>query len=110
MASNGTAAAKKTEIGADDVKAQIATLQADVAELTRTMSAYGKNRGNEARAAASRRAEEVRVRAEALGHDAEAQLRQGYAQAETAVRDNPAAAVGIAAGVGFLLGLISARR
>ena len=52
----------------------------------------------------------MRLRADSMREDAEAQLKSSYAQAETAVRDNPAAAVGIAAGVGFVLGLLSTRR
>lgn len=95
---------------ADDVRDQIAALQADIAELTRTVGEYGRARGGEARTAAQNKAEELRNRADHLRHDAEAQLRSGYAQAETAVRDNPAAAVGIAAGLGFIFGLITARK
>ncbi|EAQ04847.1 hypothetical protein OB2597_06175 [Pseudooceanicola batsensis HTCC2597] len=109
--SNGTGGKNsKAGASADDVKEQIAALQADVAELTRAVAGYGRARGEEARRAANRTADDMRARAEKMGHDAEAQLRSGYAQAESAVRENPTAAVGIAAGVGFLLGLISARR
>lgn len=104
--SNGSAATAS----ADDVRNQIAALQADVAQLTKTVGDYGRARGDEAKAAATKKAEELRLRADHLRHEAETQLKTGYAQAETAVRDNPAAAVGIAAGLGFLVGLLSARR
>ena len=104
--SNGSAATAS----ADDVRAQIAALQSDVAELTRTIGDYGRARGGDAKAAASLKAEELRNRADHLRHDAEARIKTGYAQAETAVRDNPAAAVGIAAGLGFVLGLLTTRR
>ncbi|MBY6158519.1 glycine zipper domain-containing protein [Pseudooceanicola nitratireducens] len=110
---NGADKALKTaqaKGSADDVRDQIAALQADMAELTRAVSAYGKAKGEDARAAAELRAEELMTRAEKMGRDAEAQLRSGYAQAEGAVRENPAAAVGIAAGIGFVLGLLSTRR
>lgn len=106
--SNGSATTATAT--ADDVRDQIAALQADMAALTRTVGDYGKARGDDAKASAVRKAEEIRARADVLRNDAEAQLRTGYAQAETAVRDNPAAAVGIAAGLGFLVGLLSARR
>lgn len=105
-----TAKSAKPQASADDVRDQLAALQADVAELTKTVTSYGKARGEEARASVSQTAAELRQRADTLRSDAEAQLRQGYAQAETAVRDNPAAAVGIAAGIGFVLGLMSSRR
>lgn len=105
-----SASASAGEVTTDDIRAQIAALQSDVAELTRTVGDYGRSRGDEAKAAAARKAEELKARADMVRHDAETQLRSGYAQAETAVRDNPAAAVGLAAGVGFVLGLLSTRR
>ncbi|GGE20037.1 hypothetical protein GCM10011360_05950 [Primorskyibacter flagellatus] len=106
-ANGSTAATKPTS---DDLREQIAVLQADVAKLTRTMGDFGRAQGEQAKAAATRTAEDLRLRADHLRQDAEAQLRTGYAQAETAVRDNPAAAVGLAAGIGFVLGLLSSRR
>ena len=100
----------KADASAEDVREQISALQADVAALTKAISSYGKAKGADAKAAAELTAEDLKLRAEKLGKDAEAQIRSGYASAEGAVRDNPAAAVGIAAGLGFLLGLITTRR
>ncbi|WP_407495453.1 glycine zipper domain-containing protein [Pseudooceanicola sp. MF1-13] len=100
----------KAEGDSDDIKLQLSILQEDVAELTKAMQSYGKARGSQARLAAEQTANDIKDRANQLGKDAEAQLRSGYASAETAVKDNPAAAVGIAAGVGFLLGLLTVRR
>lgn len=100
----------QADSSADDLKLQLSILQDDVAALTKTVGSYGKARGSEARAAAEQTAADLKARAEKLGKDAEAQLRSGYSSAETAVKDNPAAAVGIAAGVGFLVGLLTARR
>ena len=108
--SNGSASAKDDAVTTDDVRAQLATLQNDIAALTKTVSDYGRAAGDDAKATAVRKAEDMRLRADSMREDAEAQLKSGYAQAETAVRDNPAAAVGIAAGVGFVLGLLSTRR
>ena len=39
-------------------------------------------------------------------HDAEGTVRQGLEDAETSIRDHPLLAVGIAAGLGFMLGLM----
>jgi len=100
----------QAEGSADDIKQQLATLQADVAELSKAVSSYGRARGNEAKLAAEQTATDLKNRADQLSKDAEVQLRSGYATAEGAVRENPAAAVGIAAGVGFLVGLITSRR
>lgn len=94
----------------EDVREQVAALQNDVAELSKALSSYGRARGEEAKLAAEQTAQDLKHRAQLLGEEAETQLRTGYAQAETTVRENPAAAVGIAAGVGFVLGLITSRR
>ena len=102
--------ASSAKATSDDVRDQIATLQADIAALTKTVSEYGKAQSDSAKSMAADKAEELRLRASILKDDAEAQIKSGYAQAETAVKDNPAAAVGIAAGLGFLVGLLSARR
>jgi ElaB/YqjD/DUF883 family membrane-anchored ribosome-binding protein len=100
----------QAEGSVDDIRDQLAALQADVSELSKALSSYGRARGSEAKLAAEQTATDLKDRANQLSKDAEAQLRTGYSSAETAVKDNPAAAVGIAAGIGFLVGLLSVRR
>lgn len=94
----------------NDIQKQLSVLQKDVSELTRIMGEYGRAQGESLKESASRKAHELRDEADARFRRGEAQARDAYMQAETAVRDNPAAAMGIAAGLGFLVGLITARR
>jgi len=94
----------------NDVRDQISVLQKDIAELTRIVSDYGKAQGEYLKSSAQSRAETLKSDAERRLRQTEAQARDAWAQAEGAVRENPAGAVGLAAGIGFLVGLIMARR
>lgn len=107
-----TAANSKATDPADPaaIQAQLDAVRADIAELTRTIGAYGQAQGEQLSASAKARAEKLRGDAEAGLAEAEARARAAYGQAETAVRDNPASAMAIAGGVGFLLGLVLSRR
>lgn len=92
------------------IQAQLDAVRADVAELTRVLAAYGKAQKDHVGAEARERAEKLKAEAEAGLHEAEVRARAAYAQAEGAVRDNPGAAMAVAGGVGFLLGLFLSRR
>lgn len=92
------------------IQAQLEAVQKDVAELTRALASYGKAQGAHLGGAARAKAEHVRGEAEAGLAYADAQARQAYATAEDRVRENPAASVAIASGVGFLIGMLMARR
>ena len=76
----------------DDLSAQIQILRDDIASLTSTMGDYGKAKAQEARSTAQDAAAEAQMRAEEF------------------VRSQPTTALGIAAGIGFLFGLVTARR
>lgn len=93
-----------------DVNDQMAVLRQDIANLTAAVTSYGKAQGIELKSVAAEKAANVAQ----SGADTAAVLRKNaevaYSDAETAVRANPAAAVGIAAGLGFLVGLIATRR
>lgn len=87
----------------EDLSVQIAILKDDIAALTGTISEYGKAKTrdakNQAKSAAQEYADAGMEKAAAAQHNA-----------EDFIRTQPAAAMGIAAGVGFLVGLITARR
>ncbi len=87
----------------EDLSAQIAILKDDIAALTGSFSEFGKSTtrdaANQAKAAAHDYADLTKEKA------IEAQK-----SAEDFVRTQPATALGIAAGVGFLIGLIATRR
>ncbi|KAA2313955.1 DUF883 domain-containing protein [Pseudooceanicola sediminis] len=105
-----TSDAKKDSPDTAVIQAQLEAVQKDVAELTRALTEYGKAQGAHLSGAARAKAEQVRGEAEAGLAYADAQARQAYATAEDRVRENPAASVAIASGVGFLIGLLMARR
>ncbi len=94
----------------DDVLEMIEILRDDVAVLSATVTEYGKAQGDALRTLATRKAaglvEEGAEAVDALKTNAE----RGYGQAEDVVRANPAAAIGIAAGIGFLIGYLTLRR
>lgn len=95
---------------ASDLEAQIAALKSDVAELTDTLSQYGRDRSVQLGEVAAQTLETAKQTGAEKAQQIKQQARDSYAGAEKAVRANPAASVGIAAGAGFLVGLLASRR
>ncbi|SDX44991.1 DUF883 family protein [Litoreibacter albidus] len=95
---------------AEDVSAQIAALKADLSGLTNAIASMGKGKAAELSDAANASAEAARAKgAEHLSkvRDQAAELQN---QANDFVTKQPATALAIAAGAGFLIGMISNRR
>lgn len=105
----------------NDVTAQIDTIKEDIAALTALMTEVAQDKKTEAAARATDKANALKDRAsksidaaqeraaetgEKLRSDAEF----AYLRAEETVRQQPAMAVGIAAGIGFLVGMMATRR
>ncbi len=85
-------------------------LTADTEELLR---ATATQTGERASAARTRVEERLRAAKDAVGEFRDDVVERGRAAAETAdrtVRDHPWESVAIAAGLGFLLGMLTARR
>ncbi|MDA8363367.1 MAG: DUF883 family protein [Gammaproteobacteria bacterium] len=85
-------------------------LTADTEELLRATATLTGERASAARA---RVEERLRVAKEAVGEFREDVVERGRAAAQAAdrtVRDHPWESVAVAAGVGFLLGMLTARR
>ncbi|WP_417274610.1 DUF883 family protein [Celeribacter halophilus] len=93
-----------------ELSAQIETLKADVAELTSTLADYGRARKDLLEHSAEESFDAAKQKGVKTAEQARQQARDAYAGAEKTVRANPAASVGIAAGVGFLAGLLATRR
>ncbi len=93
-----------------DVAQQLAVLREDIATLTATIAEYGKAQGSAMKASAAEKAAEFAQTGASAADAIKAQAEKSYSDAEEAVRTNPAAAVGIAAGLGFLVGMLTARR
>ncbi|WP_299735802.1 DUF883 domain-containing protein [uncultured Roseobacter sp.] len=104
-----------------DVTAQIETIKEDIAALTALMSEVAHDKKDEATAraadaastlkrAAADRADAAQTKAVETGEKLRADAEAAYYKAEDTVRQQPAMAVGIAAGLGFLVGMMTARR
>ncbi|NCO20752.1 MAG: DUF883 domain-containing protein [Rhodobacterales bacterium] len=94
----------------EDLSEQLEALKADIATLTHTIGDIGRSKGEEVAGTLRGQAEAARDAGAAQIADVQRQLVSGAHDAEDYVRRNPATALGIAAGVGVLVGLISARR
>ena len=104
-----------------DVAAQIETIKSDIATLTALIGDVATQKTGEAKATASGAAAKLRdtaadqatlaqLRAQEIGENVRTAAADGYAKTEDAIRQQPALAVGIAASVGFLIGLLATRR
>lgn len=102
MATNSTVG-KKTDITIDDLSAQIELLKSDISTLTSTLANYGKAKGTEV-------TEGAKACVRDLGDAGRERALEAQLQAEEFVRTQPGTALGIAAGIGFIVGLITARR
>nr|WP_319250013.1 DUF883 domain-containing protein [uncultured Celeribacter sp.] len=102
--------AAQTDVTTADLQAQIATLKEDISALTKTMADYGTAQGKAARTQAQEALEEARAKGAEQAAALQKTAVESYGQVEDKVRENPSASVGIAAGIGFLVGLVAARR
>lgn len=91
------------DVTISDLSDQIEILKADIASLTGTLSDYGKAKGAEAAKTAKDTVSDAALEARVKALDAQK-------QAEDFIRTQPATALGLAAGIGFLVGLITSRR
>lgn len=93
-----------------DVAKQMAILRDDIANLTATVAEYGKAQGALLKSTAAEKAAEVADAGTATAETVKKKATKTYLDAEDAVRANPGTAIGIAAGIGFLVGMMTARR
>ncbi|KHA53154.1 DUF883 family protein [Sulfitobacter geojensis] len=93
-----------------DVSKQMAVLREDIANLSATVAEYGKAQGAIMKSAATQKADQAVETGAAAAEALKVKANKTYTDAEDAVRANPGTAIGIAAGVGFLVGMMSARR
>ncbi|MFD2174423.1 DUF883 family protein [Rhodobacter lacus] len=88
---------------------QIEKLSAELAELTRTAGDYGASRMEQLSAQAKELRAEIAARSSAAADVARERFHEAEGAVEDRVRANPMAALGIAAGVGFLAALLVKR-
>jgi len=87
----------------EDLSEQIAILKDDIATLTSTMGELGK-------ATTAQAVESAKSSAADLSEAGVNKALETQEKAEEFIRTQPTTALGIAAGVGFLVGLMTARR
>ena len=94
----------------DDLSAQLATLKQDVPNLTKSLGELGTASKEAAKNGARRKAGEFRDAGEAQFNAARDQAEQYGQYAADTVRQQPAASMAVAVGVGFVLGMLTSRR
>ena len=101
---------EKPEPTVEDLTRQMEALRADVAAIAETLKGLGLAGTRAAADEVKGRAESARAGAEARMDELHARLDALLAEADRMARDRPVTAMGIAAGFGFLLGLLLGRR
>ncbi len=93
-----------------DLSAQVETLRKDLADLTNIIADLGKAKGEDAISAAKSSANAARDKVVDHAETARLQAMELQDQANSFVKNQPAAALGIAAGIGFLIGMLGSRK
>lgn len=93
-----------------DVTEQMAILRDDIRSLSETITELAQAKGVEMSQAAKDQVASARETANAGVDAAKQQAAQLQGQANDFVRDQPAVALGIAAGLGFLVGMLTTRK
>lgn len=92
-----------------DLEADIRQLKADIEKLTEQLATLGDHALGAGRRAASGTAESLRAQGEAVIEDLRSNARDLESELIGRVREKPVTSLAIAAGVGFLLALITRR-
>jgi ElaB/YqjD/DUF883 family membrane-anchored ribosome-binding protein len=110
MARATTSSSSHDEPSVSDLAKQIETLQKDLGDLTSLMKDMGEAQAARLSEQAEAKVKELRDKGKHAAHAARDQAEDMHAQANAYIREQPATALGIAAGLGFLVGLLISRR
>ncbi|WP_192808353.1 DUF883 family protein [Oceanicola granulosus] len=102
--------ADEAELSLKEVSVQLEALKSDIANLTSAMSEYGKGRVREAKSSAEGYARTARETAEERVERLQAEAERYGREARDFVHQQPGSALGIAAILGFIVGLFAARK
>jgi ElaB/YqjD/DUF883 family membrane-anchored ribosome-binding protein len=94
----------------DDLSKQLETLREDVAQLTQTLAQLTRSEAQEAADGAKRVIGKARAGVAHEYEKVQTQTLQAVDHADALIREKPAMAMGVAAGVGLLVGLMMSRR
>ncbi|WP_299728043.1 DUF883 domain-containing protein [uncultured Tateyamaria sp.] len=100
----------KPQPNAADLSEQVETLRNDLATLTQTIAEMGKAKGDETVHKAKSKVSDVRDHAADVAETARLQAMELQDKADSFIKNQPATAMGIAAGVGFLVGFLGSRK
>lgn len=100
----------KNDATVADLTDQIDVLRRDLSALTGTMADLGKAKGSELTSAAAQQVDAAREKGAEAVEFASQRAKVAQHQANDFIQSQPATALGIAAGVGFLVGMMSTRR
>ena len=103
-------ALKKEAVTTDKLLSDLQTVVADAEALLKATAGQAGEKIQEARARAEESLSAARERLTEVEEDALKQARELVTEGEEYVKQNPWAALGIAAGVGLLVGLLLSRR
>lgn len=101
---------KKDAPTVEDLAAQLDTLRGDISHLTGLLGDYGRDRVEQAGKSAKQHAADFRARAETDVDRLRSRAGDLAGDAENFMHERPATAIGIAVGLGFLVGLATSRR
>jgi len=108
-AENAAKSEDGSQITAQSLEAEIEQLKADMAKLAKQLQVTGEHSYGTARRVAAEGVGQLRAQSEAAMERVRANANDLEAQLAASVREKPLTALGIAAGVGFLLALMSRR-
>ena len=98
------------EVTTDKLYADLQAVVRDAEALLKATAGLAGDKVQEVRARAEESVKTARERIDSLENDALTKAKELAGQAEAYVKENPWQALGIAAGVGMLLGMVLSRR
>ena len=101
---------KDTTPSYDELAAQIDTIKGDISALTKMMAEYSGAKEKQFEARVKEEMTRAKDAARNAADDARAQAAQFGQQANDFVAEKPGIALGVAAGLGFLVGMLGSRR
>lgn len=99
-----------TNTGTERLMADLQAVVRDTENLLKATASDASERATKARAHAEESLHKARVRLHELEHDVAARAREAAQKTNAYVHENPWPSIGVAAGVGFLVGLLLGRR
>lgn len=106
-ATSGTAAKASTKDREQELEAQVAQLQDDLKSITETLRKLTGDKAEEVKDLAQTEFRQLKRRGQHLIEDAQDQAGEYEKQLKDTIREKPLTAVATAAGVGFVLALLT---